>query len=62
MVKSYCSDTILKKVYRINTYEKVVKIMFRKLQIKQQKDITTYLLEWPESKILKKLNASKNIK
>lgn len=25
-----------------------------KLQIKQQKDITTYLLEWPESKTLKK--------
>ena len=33
-----------------------------KLQIKQQKDITIYLLEWPESKILKKPNASKNIK
>ena len=34
----------------------------RKLQIKQQKDITTYLLEWPQSKILKKQNANKNIK
>lgn len=35
-----------------------------KLQIKQQKDITAYLLEWPESKTLEKknTNASKNIK